>query len=275
MRILNLNSRIFPKYQINKNNYNNQAININKNNFDYVAFSSSSQNINYKRKKQLEKFQEQYNLKFNDINLLNQAFTFGVNPYGYQVKHLDSYERLEFLGDDVLELCINKILMENYPDYNEGQLTRLKQSIVSNENIAKYSKKLELDKMTELTPSTTKRLADIFEALLGAIFVDGKDDGFKNAYKFIQDNFANEILKFKLNESEATDYKMLLKKYINNLGLNSNNLYYYTDITDINDDGLFTCKIYLENEILAAATMNSARKAEQKAAQIALEELKP
>lgn len=238
--------------------------------FEFPSYEFYS-SINFKglneitpqRMAQLSAFQEKYGLEFNNIHLLNQAFLFGTYETGENIHHNDTYERLEFIGDDVLELCVNKILYENYPDYTEGELTKLKQQIVSNENISKYSKKLGLDKMTSYVP-INKRLADIFEALLGAIFIDGKQDGFKNAYSFFETNLKEDVLSKKLPQNKSS--KTILEEYIVNNG---------GDLADLNycviyKDRICQCEVSYQGEILASVEAGSERKARQNAFRQAL-----
>lgn len=219
--------------------------------------------ISPQRLAQLNAFQEKLGLQFKDIRLLNQAFLYGVYETGENIHHNDTYERLEFIGDDVLELCVNKMLYENYPDYTEGELTKLKQQIVSNENIAKYSKKLGLDEVTSYVP-INKRLADIFEALLGAIFVDGKQDGFKNAYEFFENNLKQDVLSKKLPQNKSS--KTILEEYIVNNG---------GDLADLNysvvyKDRICQCEVRYQDELLALSEAGSERKARQNAFRQAL-----
>lgn len=218
----------------------------------------SSQIISKERLKKLNEFQERYGLKFNNIHTLNQVFLYGTDEKGNNIRHSDTYQRLEFLGDDVLELCTNKIICENYPNFSEGKLTELKQRIVCNENIARYAKQLGLDELTFSLP-VGKRLADIFEALLGAIFIDGGDDGFKNACEFFEKNFKKDILS--INTPTKRSNKEILKQYLFKTGRSMEKLGYSTSY----ENGAFTCDVTYENELLASSRAGSERKAQANA----------
>ena len=230
----------------------------------YEILFKGTKNLSKERIEELKKFQEKYNLNFSDINILNQAFLYGVDETGKNIRHNDTYERLEFIGDDVLELCVNKMLYENYPNKSENELTKLKQQIVCNENISKYSKQLELDKMVPNHIPINKRLADIFEALLGAIFIDGKEDGFKNVYKFFEDNLKEDILSKKIPQKKSS--KTILEEYIVNNGGNLQDLNHST----IFRDRMYICEVSYKNELLSKTKAGSERKARANAFQEAL-----
>lgn len=218
----------------------------------------SIKTISKERLEQLSKFQEKHGLKFNNIHTLNQVFLYGTNEKGNNIHHNDTYQRLEFLGDDVLELCTNKILYENYPNYSEGKLTELKQKIVCNENISRYAKQLGLDELTFFMP-VGKRMADIFEALLGAIFIDGGKDGFKNAYEFFEKNFKRDILS--INTPAKRSNKAILEQYLYKTKRDTEKLSYYTFCRT----GTYTCEIYYEDILLASSRAGSERKAQSNA----------
>ena len=97
--------------------------------------------ITPERKVQLEEFENRYGLKFNNIELLNQAFCYNVSKATDIIPHHYTYEQLEFIGDSVLNLCTTKLLQEIHGSYQEGRLTKLRENIVSNKSIAAYNKK--------------------------------------------------------------------------------------------------------------------------------------
>ena len=113
-------------------------------------------------------------------------------------RHLDSYERLEFLGDAVLDVVITWELFRRCPDSPEGQLTKLRSSLVRGRSLSKLAQGLELGQYLKLgkgEESTGGRdrdsnLADTFEALVGAIFLDR---GFDTAKKFLLETMRDEI----------------------------------------------------------------------------------
>jgi len=132
---------------------------------------------------------------FNDSNLLMQAFTHSsfVNEYRLGKPH---NERLEFLGDAVLGNIVAKFLFLRLNDATEGQLSILKAAMIEAASCEKYLKILKLDKFLLLGKGEKKEkirhsiLANAFEAVIGAIFLD---QGFDAVQKFFLDNFAKEL----------------------------------------------------------------------------------
>lgn len=169
------------------------------------------------RKAKLEEFNEKYNLQFNDINILSQAFCDKNYPDGTRVAHKDSYQKLEFIGDRVLDMCVTDRLSEVIPNALEGDLTQEKLKIVCNKNISNFGKKLNFEELTTHGKHLEdKKYADMFEALLGAIYVDAggiRGNGVNKVYDFLNNYFLDEITP-KTNCSDV-DYFEELSNYIN------------------------------------------------------------
>ena len=137
--------------------------------------------------------QEVLDYRFQEVNLLRAALTHasGANH------RLSSNERLEFLGDAILGAVICEQLYHRFPDYLEGDLTRIKSVVVSRRACAKVSEKLHLEAflflgkgMGSQDQTPTSVLSDVFESLVGAIFIDG---GIDAARKFILEHLEPEI----------------------------------------------------------------------------------
>ncbi|WP_422926953.1 ribonuclease III [Singulisphaera sp. PoT] len=142
---------------------------------------------------QLEHCQEVLKYRFRDATYLREALTHasGANH------RLVSNERLEFLGDAILGAIVCELLFRKFPEYLEGDLTRIKSVVVSRRTCAKISQRLGLDEFLVLgkgmggqeeTPSSA--LADVFESLIGAIYLDG---GMAAAQSFILRHIEAEI----------------------------------------------------------------------------------
>ena len=133
------------------------------------------------------------------------------------LRHTESYEQLEFLGDAVLDLIISEILFERFSTRDEGFMTQIRSRIVKGETLAQFSQYLELDKIIEVgsrvkdqgIESSTSVLADIFEALLGAIY---RDRGYGEAQRFVV-NLVDSFLNLEKLESEKDNYKSILLEY--------------------------------------------------------------
>ncbi|MFO0951052.1 MAG: ribonuclease III [Isosphaeraceae bacterium] len=141
----------------------------------------------------LERCEEVLRYRFRDTTYLKEALTHasGANH------RLVSNERLEFLGDSILGAIVCELLFRKFPDYLEGDLTRVKSVVVSRRTCAKISRSLGLDEFLVLgkgmgsqdeTPSSV--LADVFESLVGAIYLDG---GMEAAKRFILRHIEAEI----------------------------------------------------------------------------------
>jgi ribonuclease-3 len=140
-----------------------------------------------------EHCQEVLDYRFHDPTYLREALTHasGANH------RLVSNERLEFLGDSILGAIVCELLFRKFPEYLEGDLTRIKSVVVSRRTCAKISQKLGLEEFLVLgkgmggqdeTPSSA--LADVFESLIGAIYLDG---GMEAAKRFILPHIEVEI----------------------------------------------------------------------------------
>ena len=126
---------------------------------------------------------DQLNLKFNDTLLLNRAFT----HRSYLNEHpdaLEDNERLEFLGDAVLDFIVGAWLYNRYPEMAEGDLTRMRSSLVHTRQLADFARKLSLGKALRLGKGESQSggrkrdplLCDTFEALIGALYLDSGID---------------------------------------------------------------------------------------------------
>lgn len=135
---------------------------------------------------------------FQDPKLLELALTHSSYAHEHYAGKRHDNERLEFLGDAVLELVSSDYLFHNYNEYPEGELTKLRASIVCEQSLAMCAEAISLGKYLRLgngEDSTGGRLrasitSDAMEALIGAIYLDG---GFANAKEFVLDYVLNDI----------------------------------------------------------------------------------
>lgn len=148
----------------------------------------------------LTKLEKILNLKFKNKKILERALTHRSWINEHQEKNLLSNERLEFLGDAILEFWVTKNLFNLFPHLSEGVLTNVRASLVCTENLAKKAKKIKLGDFLYLSRGEEKNegrknpsvLADAFEAIIGAIFVDQK---LAATEKFLGQVFLEEIKK--------------------------------------------------------------------------------
>ncbi|MDD2296576.1 MAG: ribonuclease III, partial [Sphaerochaetaceae bacterium] len=173
--------------------------------------------ISQERKRELSLFQKQASIKFKNLELLNLAFchrSFANESH----TDVDNNERLEFLGDSVLGLIVSDWLFLNLPNMDEGDFSRIKSFVVSEESLAMIAKKLRVDnfiligKGEEFSGGRSKKalLADCMEAIFGAYYLDS---GFKAATDLVQRLLIPEI-KVVLDNKHRKDYKTMLQEYV-------------------------------------------------------------
>lgn len=152
------------------------------------------------RIEELEDFCQKWGLKFNDISLLHKAFLYGEMQDGSALAHCDTYETLEYVGDAVLGFCTHEILQDNLKDAPREIISAKRHAFVKNKTLSLMAQRMDLASYTINRDKARgeKRTADMFEALMGAIFIDGKEEGINNVYKFLDENFRNEICKIQV-----------------------------------------------------------------------------
>lgn len=155
--------------------------------------------------KELLEFQEKIGLKFKNIKTLRTVFIHRSYLNEHKSQKIEHNERMEFLGDAVLELAVTHYLYDNY-DKPEGELTNWRSALVKGESLSTEAKRLELDKLLKTSRGESKNvgkardllLANAFEALIGAIYLDlGIDKArqfiLKNVCYKIEDIIKNEL----------------------------------------------------------------------------------
>ena len=211
-------------------------------------------------------FENNIQYTFKDISLLELALTH--SSYANESKVQMAYnERLEFLGDAVLQLITSEKLYTENPDMPEGKMSKLRASLVCEDALAEYSKQIELGRFMLLgkgEDNTGGRerpsvLADAFEALIGAIFLDG---GIEPAKKFVRRFLDDAHLMVK-------DYKTLLQEIIQkNPGERLS--YVVVGESGPDHDKCFTVEVRLNSNSIGTGTGKSKKQAEQQAAKEAL-----
>lgn len=173
--------------------------------------------MNERRIAELEELMSKLSYSFTDPALLNTALTHSSFVKGENRAALHN-ERMEFLGDAVLELCVSEYLYLNHPHMNEGMMTRTRSRAVYEHALYKAAKELDLGKYLRLShgeENTGGRdkpsiLSDALEAVIGALFLDG---GISAAKPFVL-SFAVESIAEAVKSVTAKDYKTLLQEYV-------------------------------------------------------------
>ncbi len=213
--------------------------------------------------------------KFSDISLLVKALTHSSYANEMRLSRDDNNERLEFLGDAVLELVTSEYVFKEYKKLSEGDLTKLRASIVCEQTLSSCARDLELGAYILLGKGEDASggreresiLSDTLEAMIGAIFLDG---GFTNAKEFIYDYIISSIKSKEL----FFDSKTILQEIIQNDN-NHQKLKYKL----ISEDGpdhnkTFTMAVFVGNKQIGLGTGRTKKAAEQEAASKAIQKLK-
>lgn len=188
----------------------------------------------------------------------------------------DSYERLEFLGDAVLDLIITEIIFQKYPSKNEGFLTKLRAKLVKGDSLAKYARKLNLSDLLVLGERAQGQgiefsksiLADVFEALIGAIYMDkGYDDTFDFVGRVIQEN-----VNFEKVTTSLDNHKSILLEYAQAEKLEIPR-YEVVSEEGPGHDKTFEIRVIVDDRELGIGRGKSKKEAEQLAAKKALENI--
>lgn len=188
----------------------------------------------------------------------------------------ESNERLEFLGDAVLELAATLYLYENYPNEDEGKLTAYRSSLVRTETLAKLAKELQLNDKMFLSKGEERGggreneslLADLMEAVIGALYLD-------QGFVIVQDFLAKYLFpKFEgiLQSKSYKDQKSLLQEEVQARSLNTP-IYRVVKAMGPDHNKEFTVEVLVGDEIWGVGTGHSKQLAQQAAASVALQKL--
>jgi len=222
----------------------------------------------------LTKIEEAIGVKFNNATLLQTALTH--SSYAKQFKDAQYNERLEFLGDSVLQLCITEYLFINYKNKSEGELTKIRSLIVCENSLYKVARKINLSEFIrmsrgeELTGGRDRISiqADAVEAVLAAIYLDR---GIEEANKFILEKFMDIISKAIQNKI-ILDFKTKLQELLQVNGeVNIN--YELIKYEGPPHHRKFFVSVFVDNKEMGKGLGYSKKEAEQSAAKEALVDL--
>ncbi len=209
---------------------------------------------------------------FKDKSKLDVAFTHKSFANEKMCKKRESYERYEFLGDAVLEFLCSKFLFEEFQNKTEGELTKIRSSLVCEFTLSKIARELKLGSYGyfskgELQTGGNNRdsiLCDMFESLLGAIYLDG---GIVPA-----DNYVRRFLLTDIEHKQLFyDAKTNLQEYSQKKGVELK--YILVDTTGPEHNKEFHVDLYMGDDKVSNGTGNSKKNAEQRAAYNALKQL--
>ena len=220
------------------------------------------------------KLEEQVGYTFKNKELLKTALTH--TSYAYE-KNVQSNEKLEFLGDSILEFISSVYLYSNYSNLKEGEMTKVRAQVVCEESLYKIAKShdfsdfLRLGKSEKMSGGKIKTaiLADSVEAVIAAMYLDG---GLEPAEKFIIKNLKEEIKIASKNVGQK-DYKTVLQEILQKHG-DVDIKYNIIKETGPDHDKVFEAEVLYNKKVLAEGTGKSKKHAEMEAAKHAIEIIK-
>ena len=229
---------------------------------------------------ELEPLERVIGYRFKDRGLLEHALTHRSRVHEDASGGVFDNESMEFLGDSVLGFVIAALLFREFPQHNEGQKSKLKASLVSAASLARLGERLHLGDFLILGRGEEKTggrrkhaiIADCFEALIAAIYLDG---GIEPAQRFVESQFTELIEEARRSGAEASfteDWKSALQEYLQSQG---RGLPAYRLARELGPDHRksFVVEVLVEGEAVANAEGRSKKEAAQAAARAALEKL--
>lgn len=219
----------------------------------------------------LQKLEENIGYTFKNKELLKNALTH--TSYAYE-KHVESNEKLEFLGDSILEFISSKYLYNNFPKLSEGEMTKVRATIVCEDSLYKIAQKhnfsdfLFLGKSERASHSEVRKaiMADSVEALIAAIYFDA---GLEEAERFIVENLKEEALFASKNVGQK-DYKTVLQEKLQARG-EVHIKYEIIKEEGPDHDKKFTARVSCDGKMLATGEGKTKKAAEMEAAKSALQ----
>jgi ribonuclease-3 len=243
----------------------------------FMRKNNKEKDLNNRAKENLFKdFQNTIGIRLENEKLLKQAFTHSSYVNEHRRKPFEDNERLEFLGDAVLELTVSQFLYKKYPTMTEGELTKLRAAIVCEPSLVAFANELDFGKLVllgkgeEMTGGRERPalLADVFEAFIGALYLD---QGIETVIKFLE-----KVVFPKINAgafSHVMDYKSQLQELIQRDGTGAIEYRVLQEIGPAHNKE-FVSKVSLNGKELGVGTGKSKKEAEQHAAQMALDILR-
>ena len=226
-----------------------------------------------KQSQRLKQLCERLGHEFSDPELLHQALRHSSYIHEHPDLQGQSYERLEFLGDAVLELVITELLYDRFPDATEGQLSKARAGVVNETRLAVTARALELGpclwlgRGEELQGGRDKPsiLADVVEALAAAIYLDG---GLERARKVLL-GLLGRVAERAVSRAPQKDFKTRLQEYVQEV-LHVTPVYELVEAEGPDHAKTFTVAVVIDGLRTAQGRGRSKKEAEQEAARLAL-----
>lgn len=221
----------------------------------------------------MQELENKIGYSFKNKALLNEALTHSSYANEHKSKHIKYNERLEFLGDAVLSIVVSDYIFKHCPELPEGELTKLRASLVCEKSLYEFAKKIGLGSYLVLSKGERHNggaerpsiLSDAFEALIAAIYIDG---GIEPARKHILNFVIPAIGNSK--KARVKDYKTTLQEIIQK---NPGEKIEYVPVSETgpDHDKHFVFEVHLNSNVIGRGGGRSKKEAEQQAAREALE----
>jgi len=209
--------------------------------------------------------------KFKDLSLLETAFTHLSYAHDNGVQ---SYERMEYLGDSVLQLIVSEYLYDNFKELESGELSKYRSHLVSTKNLSSITKKLHFDYYIRigkaLTSVSDALMADLFESVLAGIYIDG---GIAAARDFVYNNVIKNKENVKTIVERDKDYKTELQELLQSKNPKPKLEYVLLNSQIKDGKNLFTMCLKIDEIVIGEITENSKRECERLLSKMAYEKL--
>ena len=222
----------------------------------------------------LSALQEEISYRFNDPNLLELALTHRSYANERSGGALQDNERLEFLGDSVLNSIISHLIMQRFPHCHEGEMTRLRASLVNEKSLARVSKDIGINQYLLLGRGESLRggrekisvISDAYEALIGAVYLDG---GFEKAFGVVEKQFGPLLDR---GLTDDADFKTRIQQICQSR-FGCTPQYRLSDLKGPDHDKTFGAEIFIDGRLYGYGIGKNKKEAEQNAAREALERI--
>ena len=226
----------------------------------------------YRMKELIKMIEDEYGIQFKNEMLLVEAFTHSSYVNEHRNLKLKDNERIEFLGDAVLELTVSRFLYDLYPNVPEGKLTRLRATIVCEASLSQFAKEYEFDQFIRLGKGEERMngrkrpalLCDLFESFIGALYLD---QGLDSVLTFLEQTIFPKIKSGAF--SHVMDHKTNLQEFLQQKGEIEIDYQLVDEIGPAHQKA-FVVEVRAEGQVLGQGQGKTKKAAEQVAAENAL-----